>query len=133
MCGDTRKFADDQELASFNFEKRDLASSAATIGGSKRGGSAWSISEEAAETKAAVITTTPSAKRDRRSSSESACADDLDEAASTASSVVEKDVDMKYLTGTSKEILSAIIKRLDITTICGARVWAAPTTAQRRT
>ena len=34
-----------------------------------------------------------------------------------ASSVVEKDVDMNYFTGTSKEILSAIITRLDTTTI----------------
>ena len=48
--------------------------------------------------------TTPNAKRDRGSTSDSACANDLDEAASVASSVVEKDVDMKYLTGTSKEV-----------------------------
>ena len=66
----------------------------------------WSISEETVETKAGVIMTTPNAKRHRGCTSVSACADVPDEAASMASSVVEKDVDMKYLTGTSKEIPS---------------------------
>ena len=45
------------------------------------------------------------------------------------SSVVEKDVDMKYLTGTSKEVLSALVKRLDITTILSVR---APDRAKNR-
>ena len=62
------------------------------------------------------------------------CADDLDEAAWMASSVVEKDADMKYFTGISKKILSAIIKRSSTSPRhCRARVWAAPTKAQRRT
>ena len=104
---DTRKLAEHQEY----FEKRDLARSAATIAALKRRGSAQSISEETAEL------TTPHARRHRGSTSDSACTDDLDEAASMASPAVEKDVDMKYLTGTSKEMLTAIIKRLDTTSM----------------
>ena len=63
VYGDTLKFARDQELASFNFEKHDLASCAGTIAGLKGGGSAWSISKEIAEAKADVMMTTPNAKR----------------------------------------------------------------------
>ena len=104
--GDPRKLSGYKELASFNFEKRDLASFPANIGSSQR-------------RRFCVV----HIRRDSRDESQchddndSACADDLDEAASMASSVVEKDVDVKDLTGASKEILLAIIQRLDISTI----------------
>ena len=55
-------------------------------GASSVGGSASSVSVEIEETKADVMTITPNAKRDRGSTSDSACADDLDGAASMASS-----------------------------------------------
>ena len=114
--GDTRKLAGDQELASFNLEKRDLASSAATIAVKAWEFCVVDLRRDCGD-EDCVMMTAPNAKRHRGSTSDSAYADDLDEAASMASSVVETDVDMKYLTGTSKEVLSPIIKRLYITVI----------------
>ena len=108
VYGDARKLVGDR----LNFEKRDLASSAATIAGLKRG-----VLRGRSAEKADVMMTTPNAKRHTGSTSDSVCADDPDEAASMASSVVQKDVDVQYLIGTSKEILSDIINWLDITTI----------------
>ena len=55
-----KKWDVDQEMASFNLEKRDFPSSAATIAGLRRGSSAWSISEDT-ESKARVKMTTPNA------------------------------------------------------------------------
>ena len=78
--GDTRKLPGDQALVGFNFEKRH------------RGFCAADFRPDCGD-EGRCHYANPSAKRQRGSNSDSSFADVLDEAASMASSVSEKDVD----------------------------------------